>query len=981
MKEKSSLPITRFFRYIWWHFVTEPFVLLRNKQNISQQSLDGNSVLYRTLFFWLLILLFILMPLMSLKFGRNSDETVSNNYGKDILKYLTTFGNDRSVFDEQKTGYSHMFYYGLSFDLLCAVANKVSPMGEFETRHMLNALFGLLAIFFAALIARRLMNWRAAVLVLLFMFISPQFLGYSMNNAKDIPFAAGYVAAIYFIIRFLSELPAVRIRTIIFLALSIGFTCTNKVNGIILLAYLGLFLLLMVVYKAIKSKNIKNEVSNIRLYLYQLVVIGIITYLITVAFWPYAHMGMIRNVWHSFRQFENIGNLMIHYELFDGERINMEFVPWYYTFKLMLITIPLYILAGFAASLLGIKWISKKANIYLIGILLFVTFFPVLYAMYKHSKLYNGWRHFLFIYPTFVVLAVCGWEFLLTFFSKRYLKYALIAVLAVSMAKPLVWMVKNYPNEVAYFNELTGGVNGAYSYYETDPLTNCSREAIEWFVKNVDVNSAAINVGSNIELESLRYYADRHPNKIRYMWLRDYNKSEYNWEYAILVTRAMSHSQLTTGGFPPKGTIHMVMVDDVPLCVIVKRPNTLKYEGFQFYLSDQFDKAVPFFQKAVAFDSLDEEAITTLGSCYINLGEFKKGVDYSAKGINLYNENYIAYNNLGVAEFFNKNYDKAITNYKKSLSYRVNWKSTILNLAKTYFFLKNYDSAIHYFKMANLYYPNDVEVYQNLGELYKAMDEKELALKVFEKILSISPNDNNASRNVEWLQNAINNNGLNDDIEKAKYYSSQNKHDSAIICLNSLLAKDSTNIDGLLNRGVAYYFMGQYNKALADFDHVLQLDPNKSDAWLKKAQVLSATGKKKKVLEYLDKALEINPQNSEVLNERGHYYFTINDWNNAFKDYSASLLLNPDQPRIFYSRAYTYSMQKRYNEAFPDVNEAIRLDPDYGDAYMFRAMLYFETGKYQESLAEIEKAKNTGFKVDPQFEANLQKQINLKQSK
>ena len=141
---------------------------------------------------------------------------------------------------------------------------------------------------------------------------------------------------------------------------------------------------------------------------------------------------------------------------------------------------------------------------------------------------------------------------------------------------------------------------------------------------------------------------------------------------------------------------------------------------------------------------------------------------------------------------------------------------------------------------------------------------------------------------------------------------------------------------------------------------------------------MSVSGKKKKVLEYLDKALEINPQNSEVLNERGHYYFAINDWNNAFKDYSASLLLNPDQPRIFYSRAYTYSMQKHYNEAFPDVNEAIRLDPDYGDAYMFRAMLYFETGKYPESLAEIEKAKNTGFKVDPQFEANLQKQIKLK---
>jgi tetratricopeptide (TPR) repeat protein len=975
MAGKKINPLTGFFKFLWWHFVADPVSQIKEKKNIGSLARDGNSPMYRTLFFWLSVLLFIVMPLLSLQFGRNSDETVSNNYGKDILNYITTLGNDRSVFDENKTGYKHMFYYGLSFDLLCAAANKISPFGEFETRHMLNSLFGWLAIFFAALIARRLLHWRAAVLVLIFMFISPQFLGYSMNNAKDIPFAAGYAAGVYFIIRFLSQLPSPPIRTFVFLSLSIGFTCTNKVNGIILLAYLALFLFIIALNGIIKTRNIRNHIPLIKRYFYYFILTGLISYLLTIAFWPFAHQGIVKNVWQAFRQFEKIGNLMIHYELFDGERINMEFVPWYYTFKLMLITIPLYIIAGFAASLAGIRRVSKKTNIYLFGILLFVSFFPILYAMYKHSKLYNGWRHFLFVYPTLVVMAVAGWEFLLSIFSKKYLRYLLIIILAFMMAKPLYWMAKNHPHEVTYFNELAGGVNGAYSYYETDPLTNCSRQAIEWLVKNVDVNSTPVIVGSNVELESLRYYADRYPNKIRYVWLRDYNRGEFNWEYAILVTRGMSHSQLTTGGFPPKGTIHMIKSDDIPLCVIVKRPNTLKYEAFRHYEKEEFEKAIPWFQKAIAFDSLDEEALTTLGSCYINTGDYAKGVAYSVKGINLHNENYIAYNNLGVAEFFNKRYDKAIENYRKSLYYRINWKSTILNLAKTYFFLERYDSAMWYFNLGNSYYPNDPEILQNIGELYKAMGEKDLALQVFEKLNSISPQDPNARRNVEWLQKSISNQSLNEDIERAKYFSSQNLHDSAIACLNNLLAKDSANIDGLLNRGVAYYFTRQFDKALADFDHALKLDPNQSDAWLKKAQLYNVTGKKGQVLPYLNKALQINPKNAEALNERGHYYFSVKEWEKAFRDYSESLNLYPNQPSILYSRAYTFSMQKRYDEAFPDVNKALKLDPNFGDAYMFKAMLYYETGRYTESLSEVEKAKKTGHKVDQQFEANLRKEI------
>jgi hypothetical protein len=63
-------------------------------------------------------------------------------------------------------------------------------------RHVCNALVGAFLMLFVGLLAWLISDWRAGCMALLLIFLSPQIVGQSFNNPKDIPFAACLMGAI-----------------------------------------------------------------------------------------------------------------------------------------------------------------------------------------------------------------------------------------------------------------------------------------------------------------------------------------------------------------------------------------------------------------------------------------------------------------------------------------------------------------------------------------------------------------------------------------------------------------------------------------------------------------------------------------------------------------------------------------------------------------------------------------------------------------
>ena len=135
-------------------------------------------------------------------YGVTWDEDVHNWYGNFVLDYyLSLFG------DKTALHWRDLYNYGAVFDMVAAALNRVSPIGVYETRHLLNGLVGILGLIGCWKLGRVVAGPRAGFIASLLLISTPNYYGQMFNNPKDIPFAVGIVWSTYYLIRIVPTLP------------------------------------------------------------------------------------------------------------------------------------------------------------------------------------------------------------------------------------------------------------------------------------------------------------------------------------------------------------------------------------------------------------------------------------------------------------------------------------------------------------------------------------------------------------------------------------------------------------------------------------------------------------------------------------------------------------------------------------------------------------------------------------------------------
>lgn len=735
---------------------------------------NGNSKIYRFIFALLCLFTFFVYPILSFDYGTTWDEPEDRKYFKEVISYFQTGGEDERSLDESRKLHNHLVNYGPFVNLLTATVNEyISPFDIYETRHLIISLFAVIGLIFTALIARKLFNWRAAVFGFLLLMLTPTIFGHSFNNQKDIPFLAFYVVSIFYIIRFVEDLPKVRLKTMVMTALSMGILMSIRVGGLLVFAYLILFagIKFLMTLKENKGKEGKHLIN----YLTPGILTLFFAYLIGVIFWPAAIQDPLNHPLEALQNFEKFSFVHI-FEIFDGTRYYMKSFPWYYGPKFLLITVPLFVLAGLALFLVFFKsaWQNMRKNV--IAIAAFTFAFPLAYIIYKESALYNGWRHLLFIYPSLVVLAAGGWEILIGLRQNKWVRMTGLVILAALMLNTTWWMIKNHPYQYVYYNELVGGVAGAYGSYETDYWCQSPGEAMKWLIENEHIDESFTYVISNNEPLSLQYYADKYQengeelralarleedlrdelDKIRYLkekgkisddvfqteeshlkneidkivektkeirkikvlWAREQEWNKSDWDYAIWTSRTLSPTQLKSGYFPPKGTIHTIEVDGVPLAAIVKRENYSIYRGREAHKQKKLDSAIYYYRDYLAYDSLEEEAYTQLAQVLYESQQPEEAKKMAERSIALRPENYWGYYTLGLVYFQQKNYALAEQAFRTAISYKDNFSSGYYGLAGIYQSQNNFQSALENYLMVLQYSGGNYQLYYQIGVCY-----------------------------------------------------------------------------------------------------------------------------------------------------------------------------------------------------------------------------------------------------------------------
>jgi len=723
LKNIFSLRFHFFIKDAWWHF--------KNKENNWQ---DGNHPMYRFTFFAVFLVSFFAMPILSQDYGSTWDEKAHNEYSQLAYNYLSSFGSDTAALAESTSSADYIRqayrFYGEQMNTIAAITYNWFGTGIYETRHFINSIYGLIGLIFTALLAFELAGWRAALLGILFMQFNPGWLGHSMNNPTDIPFATGFAFAGYFIVKVMRSLPKPKFRDLFWLAFGIGIGIASRVGAFLLVAYFGLFL---AVYALDKLRRKEAKFGDMFFpFLKIFLMVATMGYLLGISLWPYALNNPLKHPFQAYIKAAENAFYTNNVELFEGQRMYMiTDAPWYYVFKFLGIGNPLYLIIGVIASIILVLGLSKKIGIGNWAMLTFMLFFPILYAEYSNINYYNGWRHYLFILPFAVVLAALTFDYLLG--QKKIIALGIALFLSVLFVKPAIWIVQNHPNQYVYFNELVGGLAGAYGNYETDYYSNSCREAAEWIAKQHPNDS--LLVGINNETTTAAYWAHQINPRLQFVWTRETEEQKQKWDYLILTTRTYSKNELQNGSFPPKGTVYTVTADGIPLAAVIKRENYYMPLGYNSLDKSQFDSSVFYFREAVKYAPKDEEAWRMLGFSLLNLAKMDSSEITLKKAIEIYPENFTAYSNLGLVYFNQKEFAKATEAFGKSTKYKENVTESWYYSALAYLNLNDYGNAIKQLEMAKKHNASIPEVYYYLakaynltGNLQKASDNYQIAL-------------------------------------------------------------------------------------------------------------------------------------------------------------------------------------------------------------------------------------------------------------
>jgi hypothetical protein len=529
--------------------------------------------------FWSsLIIMLCTLWIIGFDSGFNSDEMDMNAYGKANIEYYKSGGKDTSYLhpslNDGTTMAASLKYYGSGFEYFATgISSLFGDSYEYIIRHMLNQFLAIIGILFSGLICKRLFDYRAGILCIWLLFLTPILNGLAVFDTKDIPFMTAYIAVAYFMVRFFDYCEKLDWISIVGLFLSITFLLSLRVGGIIITP----ILLLYIIALYLKNTKVKVHLSKWSIRLVGIILLSLLTVIVS---WPFVLENPMAHLIESINVNKNFPQVIP--VIFEGSSYDSLTLPKNYLIKIIAITLPVIIqtviLLGFVSIIINRK---KLNNIYSTLMILGISIFPIIYTIQSNTPLYNSWRHLIFTYPGLVIIGSIGTVLIIDTLKIPALKYASYGVIALGMLAPTIWIFKNAPLQYIYFNQFAGGLKKSYLEYDTDYWQISSKQAIDWFMKNEYPKETkdTLVIATNAFSVCNYIFKKRYPDaKVTCQRLGFKSIFAAKGTYTIY-TNLFLEPYYLENCFPSPYTIHTISIDDVPMAAITKDTNQYLYNG------------------------------------------------------------------------------------------------------------------------------------------------------------------------------------------------------------------------------------------------------------------------------------------------------------------------------------------------------------------------------------------------------------------
>jgi tetratricopeptide (TPR) repeat protein len=278
--------------------------------------------------------------------------------------------------------------------------------------------------------------------------------------------------------------------------------------------------------------------------------------------------------------------------------------------------------------------------------------------------------------------------------------------------------------------------------------------------------------------------------------------------------------------------------------------------------------------------------------------------------ITLYNNRLPGkFNDQGVVEYNNKNYDKALIFFSTALQLSPTYELVFKNKAKTYSQLARYDLALADY---NSYfgYGNQVSGdYNSRGVIKFGLKDYLGAVADFTKAIEIDPN----------------------------------------------------NIHFYTNRADAYDQLRNWTNSISDYTRALETNPNTYDLYLKRAEVKEELKDNFGAVADYSKAITLKPADPDAYAERGRVKILLKQYKSASDDFSKAIQGAGNDKWPFRYRAELKLELHDYKGCIEDCNEVIKSSPeDAPNAYFIRGKAYHFLGNKTKACEDWSKSGEQG---------------------
>ena len=391
----------------------------------------------------------------------------------NLWEYARAFGLDESAFEERAAHKDATALHQLApisqsvemdhgeaafYPMGWAVMNdELSPAQRSRIWHMgCWALFTLGAFALYAVCRELGLPRPAALLGPVFLLLSPRFFAQGHYNNKDIALMALALCALWQALA-LARRPGLA-RGLCFAAFG-ALAANTKVAGAAIWCVCALFVLIDLLARR-RMNGRMWAVGGVTLAAF----LGFYA-LLTPALWasPGAFVRYLVDNALAFQRWQN-------YILFRGTVFDLtrQSLPWYYLPYMIFATTPLWALLMIALGTLGVCMAAVKrlrrgdmdGLKLLLPVLLWVL--PLGFAVLTRTNVYNGWRHFYFLYGPMLALAAWG-AYALWRKLARKRRAAFAGMLGLCMAFSAAGIAGQHPYQYAYYQPLVQACGTDYN--------------------------------------------------------------------------------------------------------------------------------------------------------------------------------------------------------------------------------------------------------------------------------------------------------------------------------------------------------------------------------------------------------------------------------------------------------------------------------------------------------------------------------------